>query len=155
MRPDEADAGAELVAGQMGSYRLVFDAAAVDEVLHGPSGPVMGHMIRVGDRLIELARVQLAPHEKTGRLAASIVKRFVQVGDGLQMAVIAGAGLTDPNYAYWMHEGNWQDGDPITPKKSKHLVFEVDGHLVFAKKVKAFRGTRYLTDNLPEALETR
>lgn len=133
-----------------GDYKLIIDGAVVDEMLKGPGGAVFNHLVRVGDTLIALAVQQLEPHRETGRLQASIVKRF---GEGPTLTVTAGAGLGSPNYAYWMHEGNAQEGPRIYPKNGRFLVFRVrGGPLQFRTSVRTFAGTKYLSDNLEAAI---
>ena len=131
---------------------LTIFPAPTNDMLRGPNGAVFKHLIRVGDTLIALAVQQLEPHRRTGRLQDSIVKRF---GEGPSMTVVAGAGLGTPNYAYWMHEGNAQEGDRIFPKNGPFLVWKgIDGRWNKRTSVRTFGGTKYLTDNLAIALSS-
>jgi hypothetical protein len=128
--------------------KFIVDGAALDEVLRGPDGPVVRFLTQRADAAILGARAQLEPHKKSGRLARSIVKRFYETEQGVGVMVVAGAGLKDPNYAYWVHEGNGPRGSRITPKKSAFLVFEIDGRKIFVRSVRTSTPIPYLRDQL-------
>lgn len=144
--------------------RFIIDGAAMAELLQGPEGPVVGHLIRVADAIIAGARAELEPHKKTGRLAASLVKRPIMTPAGPGMLVIAGAGLKDPNYAYWVHEGNAPEGSRIYPKRARVLAWVTSGErpttaegwraaraagtAVIRPSVRASRPVKYLTKYL-------
>lgn len=49
----------------------------------------------------------------------------------------AGYVIADKPYAYWLEEGNNQQGPFIKPVFAKALHFFINGHEVFAKKVKS------------------
>lgn len=144
------------------AYRLVIDGAAMQELLRGPQGPVVRHLARVADAIIAAARGTLEPHRKTGRLAASLVKRWM-LDDALGpiVVIVAGAGLADPNYAWWVHEGNAPAGSRIYPKNKSVLAWVTSGErpksaagwkaarqagtAVLARSVKASQPVKYLT----------
>ena len=153
----------------MKGVKLIIDGAAMDALLRGDQGPVTNHLIRTGDKVIAGARAILAPHNKTTRLSRSIVKRFSQGDNGPTLTIVAGAGLGDPNYAYWVHEGNGPQGGRIYPKTKKALAWVNDGgtrpstpaewraavqsgRAVVARSVAVSKPIRYLTEPLAAVL---
>lgn len=131
------------------AVRFVLDGAAMAQILRGPDGPVVRHLIRVGDATIAGARRRI--NNRSGRLSASLVKRITNGPNGPGVTVIAGAGL-NPSYAYWVHEGNGPPGTRIYPKGGV-LAFTVGGTKVFARSVKVIENPNpYLRDALAEAM---
>lgn len=147
-----------------GGIRLIIDGAEMHRLLQGAQGPVVGHLIRVGDGIIAAARQDLESHNKTEALSRSIVKRFVMTPAGPMLLIVAGAGLRDPNYAWWVHEGNAPAGSRIFPKNKSVLAWVTSGErptspegwraarqagtAVFARSVMASRPVKYLTRHM-------
>lgn len=94
--------------------------------------------------------------EKIGNVAYISVKntkRFKGRDGGLKTATkfipngsYAAEILSDKHYAFWVQEGNNQNGEYIYPVRAKALHFIVNGQEVFAKKVKAHGPIPYFTD---------
>lgn len=103
---------------QGGSY-VVMEPAALAQFIRSPDGPLVRHMITLGERVKQEA-IRQAP-VKTGNLRAHIVKRVVVADDG-QPAVLVGVENVD--YAIWVHEGS-QPHD-IVPRNAPALVFYWD-----------------------------
>jgi hypothetical protein len=134
----------------MAGATLTLNPAAMDDLLTGADGPVVLYLIQLGDAIIALARIELAPHSKSSNLSKSIVKRFSTTEAGPILNVVAGLGLKDPNYAYWVHEGNAPAGSRITsttPGNRLHFLNQ-SGADVFPLSVKASKPIRYLSDPL-------
>ena len=127
------------------TVRLIIDGAEVQSVLRSPDGPVFRYLARQGDQVIADARPRI--HSKTGRLAASLVKRPTTGPNGLAMMVVAGAGL-NPSYALWVHEGNGPPGSRIFPKRHQFLKFQSGGRVVFARSVRTSEPNPFLRDAL-------
>lgn len=82
---------------------IVFDQAALDELLRSPSGPVGKELARIGARVEGRAK-QLLSGELvgvvSGRLRSSTSWRLIQQGDRLGVSIISGVG-----YSIHVHEG--------------------------------------------------
>jgi hypothetical protein len=122
------------------SHRL--DHAAIQRILRSPTGPVARDMLRRG-RNVERVAKRLTGVD-TGRLRASInteqVYRFGAPGARIGSRV---------KYARVHHEGH----GIIRPVRAKALRFKPKGSAtwVFAMRVRAVAGTKYLTRALPFA----
>lgn len=154
-----------------GPVRLVIDGAEMHQLLQGTNGPVVGHLIRVGDAIIAAARQDLESHNKTGALSRSLVKRFAMTPQGPVLVIVAGAGLRDPNYAWWVHEGNAPQGSRIFPKNKRVLAWVTSGErptsaegwraarqagtAVIRPSVMASRPVKYLTRHVDLARTVR
>lgn len=152
--------------------RFIIDGVEMEHVLRGSSGPVVRSLIRKGDAVINGARTYIRERKKTKqpgeRLERSIVKRIGTLPTGPYVEVVAGAGLGDPNYAYWVHEGNGPPGARIYPKKKRVLAWVIEGprptsaaewqvarttgNAVIRTSVSTSKPMPYLRDNLPLAL---
>lgn len=143
--------------------RLIIDGQRMEELLRSPQGPVFRHLIRVGDKVIVVAKANIK--EKTGRdgkLSRSIVKRNFEGPTGPGVAVIAGAGL-NPQYASYYHEGNGPEGSFIYPKKPGGVLVFLGragaggqlgpgGAMIFAKKVRTYPGNPFLRKAMEEVV---
>lgn len=126
-------AGVEL--GGTFNSRLVINPERLAEVLRGPDGPVVRHLIKMGDVVKEGARQRVhvwAPAagepewsirrrtkaRRPGTLRDSIVKRVVEGSGPGGVVVIVGS--EDP-IALWHHEGTRPH--VITPATKPQLVF--------------------------------
>lgn len=133
--------------------------AFIDELLHGPVGPVYRHVEAYAERVAIKARA-LAPidhgREGAGDLVASIhVDPIVRTADGLTTRVIA-----DPvdrrngfHYGLVAHEGH----GVIRPRTKPFLRFYWASRGVFvedALKVRATSGTPFLTNAMIQVNES-
>jgi hypothetical protein len=125
------------------TVRLVLDGAEMHELLRGNDGPVVRHLIRVGDAVKADARRNIK--NRSGALGKTLVKRQTVGPTGAPgIMVIAGIGLKK-GYAVWVHEGNGPPGGRIFPKKAANLVFMGrEGHLISVPSVKTSRPNPYL-----------
>lgn len=108
--------------------------AEIAEVINSPIGPVMRHLIVLGEKVKQEA-IRIAP-KRTGNLSHHIVKRVVR--DGGTGAVLVG--VENVPYAIWVHEGS--QPHTIRPRKGTFLVFTLganagaeEGNVVFAREV--------------------
>lgn len=116
-------------------FRLTIDYPKLNAVAEESA---RGAVERAGERTVEQARTNLEPHNRTGDLSRSLASRLVHSDEnGAQVTV-----GSDLDYATYAEEGR----GPITAKPGKRLVFMPRGSrtLVFATKVKAAKGIRYL-----------
>lgn len=108
------------------------DRQALAAELRGPNGSVARYAIKRAEDVRQKAK-QLVGVD-TGKLKASIVKRFMPSGsDGFVVMVgVETSGGVD--YALYHHEGTRPH--VILPRKGRYLVFTSrSGALVFARKV--------------------
>lgn len=136
------------------------DAAALDQLLRGPNGPVYRHLLTQADkvkdeakRLVGVSKPDPVPRSnphRPGTLRDRIVKR-VAASSGREPTVQVGA---DVPYALWHHEGI-PGGVIITPKRSKFLVFYWEAGprgpgVYYARQVRqgAIEPNRFLVDAL-------
>lgn len=107
------------------------DRQALSNELRGPNGSVARYAIRRAEDVRQTAKRLVGVD--TGKLRASIVKRFVPSGpDGF--VVLVGVESSGVPYALYHHEGTRPH--VILPKKGRYLVFTSrSGALVFARKV--------------------
>jgi hypothetical protein len=79
-----------------GGY-VVLNYAEIEETLHGEAGPVMRHLVIVGERI----KTDAVSHYKTGFprdfLAPRTVKRVVRMGDGPHVLVGVEGAKTGPH----------------------------------------------------------
>lgn len=130
-----------------GGVYIVLDRVGLFQLLRSPSGAVARDAKERGRRVQELARV-LAP-KRTGRLAESITVRMVPRLTGI--AVQVGTGV---DYAKFQHDGTGVHGPrhvPIRARRGKVMVFQVNGHTVFAKSVSGAPATKFLEHALRAA----
>lgn len=134
--------------GDLSDVKVMWDGAAIAELLRGPQGPVALHLQERGTVIQIAARVQVG--KQTHRLENSIVKRMVDQGEDIGIMV----GCDTVPYALLHHEGT--EPHVILPKKPGGvLVFTVNGTKVFTTKVN-HPGTKpnpYLSDHLHLAIE--
>lgn len=136
---------------------LVIDGAAVAEMLRSPAGPLGRHVMEKATRFQSAARLQLAPHRKSGCLEDSMVKRFEAIGGELAVRVVSDTSGCSPNrvsYSLWVHDGtepHW-----IFPIHSDRLAFfwanGPDGAGMYFFTSVYHPGTQaipFFTDNLP------
>lgn len=148
----------------MPGYRLILDGAAMDELLRGPTGPVMQNGNRVGDAIIARARTKInrrtqgptAAGASGITLANTLVKRWAVGERGPELSIVAMA-----DYAYWVHEGNKSNrGDGrIWPTRSTNnsgtgppmLRFVAPGGgFIFARSVKESTPNPFLREAMEE-----
>jgi hypothetical protein len=56
-------------------FKIIWDGAAMARLLRSPSGPVGRMLIERATKVQTAAKAQIAPHNKTGCLEGSLVKR--------------------------------------------------------------------------------
>lgn len=78
--------------------KLILDGAALQEMLHGPSGAVATYMIGRA-QVVQNAAIVQCP-KRTNKLSESIVKRFADTPAGFTVTIAA----LQP-YAVFVHEG--------------------------------------------------
>lgn len=126
------------------------------ELLRSENGPVIRHMLMLGDRVKDRAKqlvgvskpdpIPRAKPHKPGTLRDSIIKRVVQNGD--QVRVQVGSPV---EYAMYHHEGT-KGGQVIVPVRARFLVWaDGDGNAVFRKRV--IRGDTPANPFLTRALD--
>jgi hypothetical protein len=154
------------------AVRLIIDGAEMAELLRGDHGPVMRTLDRRADAVMDAARSYIRMRKKTekpgDRLERSIVKRHLVSERGPIVEIVAGVGL-EPNYAFWVHEGNGPPGARIYPKKKRVLawtsgpdprpttadgwkVARATGVAIIRPSVKTSKPMPYLRENLRIAL---
>lgn len=59
---------------------------------------------------------------------------------------------TAVQYAAWVNDGTgiYGSGKPITPKRSRALVFQIRGKTIFARSVKGQRGQKYVEKSIQQ-----
>lgn len=91
-----------------GEFKLIFDGAAMAELLHSPAGPVGRMLIVRTTRVQTKARSILAPHRRTGCLEDSLVKRAETLAGELAMRLQSDTTPCSPSrtsYSLFFHEG--------------------------------------------------
>jgi hypothetical protein len=130
-------------------YTLIIDGAAVDEIIHSPTGPVFRYIFERGQDVQDLAKVQVG--KRTGRLADSIVKRFSTNGDGVEVLV-----GSDVDYARLHHDGTRPH--EIVARRAETLTFfwPKVGAVVHFPRVHhpGTKPNHYLTDPLHAVFHT-
>jgi hypothetical protein len=119
--------------------------AARQKMLRNPKGQVARGILKLGKKVERKAK-RLTPVDH-GVLRNSISTELI-----IRKGPVARIG-TKVKYALYVHEGTGiygPKGVPITPKRSKVLVFTAKktNKLVFARSVKGMKGTPYLRDAL-------
>jgi hypothetical protein len=117
-----------------------FSVAAVQALMRNPAGGVARDMYRRG-QYVRSRALQLVG-ANTGRLRTSIFVDLVP-----HNGVIAARVGSIVAYAMWHHEGH----GIIRPVRAKVLVFSIQGHWVFTKRVGPVEGTEYLRQALTAA----
>lgn len=125
------------------------DAAALNNLLRGPSGPVIIDLARRAIRVQNRAK-QLCPVD-TGRLRASITYE-IRLDNRSPYALVG----TNVFYAPYQEEGTGiygPRGTPIRPKRGRFLRFKPRGsnRYVFAREVRGTPGKHFLRGALEAA----
>ncbi len=81
----------------VGSAPVVFDNAALQQLLHSPTGPVMRHMAELGRKTQERTRGSLKPGFPHDFLAPSIVLRYVDSPTGPEVWIGSNRVRTEPH----------------------------------------------------------
>jgi hypothetical protein len=120
---------------------IVFRPAALDNLLHEPSGTVGRHLAAVGRRIVAAAKQQVGVD--TGRLKNSIHMRHVRAGVGQFIEV-----GSPVKHALVHHEGSRPH--LIVPNRAQVLRFTSGSRVIYTHTVRhpGTRPNRYLTDNL-------
>jgi hypothetical protein len=124
------------------AVKVVFNKAAMYEMLQSPTGMVGRHLAERAGRIVIAAKMQAGV--KTGKLKASIHMRHKRTSAGGQY-VMVGSNL---HYALLHHEGTRPH--IIVPNRSTVLRFSSGGRVIYTHAVRhpGTRPNRYLTDNL-------
>jgi hypothetical protein len=117
--------------------------AVIYRVLRGPTGAVAQDQYRRALRMQAAARRFVG--KDTGYLAARIeVRPYRARNDAPGFHV----GVWGVGYARVHHDGNWhRQGAYIRPVRARALRFKPKGsaRFIFARKVRSYRGSRFLT----------
>jgi hypothetical protein len=128
--------------------RVVFDNFAFDpKGAYGPGSPIYTALSRAGRKVVDQAKRNLtqAGNVDTGRLRQSGTWRMEREGTSKITAVVE----FNTNYARWVNDGNGPPGSFIYPRRARVLRFKgSSGAFVYAQRVKAYEGSRYLTKAL-------
>lgn len=144
---------------QVGMHsRMYLNPVEIDRLTQGESGPVIGHLSRRADLLIEAARRQIPVGHVHGgsrgypNLRDTLFKRIqAKAGGGVEIVV-----GSDHPIALIHHEGTrphliMPRPERLAVNPDARLVFQTSsGQVVFARRVHhpGTRPNRYLTDNL-------
>lgn len=127
----------------MAGVQVKFYDSVIDEMLHGPNGPVAMDIQRRTLK-VHAAAVAGCP-VRTGRLRSSIRWRIVVEGGR-----IAGIVSTDMDYARWVHDGT--SAHKIRPRTKKALWWRGAYHPVRGEvNHPGTRARPFLTDALKAA----
>lgn len=129
----------------MSTAEVRVNDVAIQKMLRSPKGQVARGILKIGKKVERKAK-RLVPVDH-GVLRNSITTELI-----IRRGPVARIG-TKSKYGLYVHEGTGIHGPkhtPITPKKSKVLVFtsRKTGNLVFARSVKGMKGTPYLRNAL-------
>lgn len=89
-------------------YKLIIDGAAMAELLRSPSGPVGRHLIERSQIVQTAAKAMIAPHNKTGCLQGSLVKRFETLAGELAVRIqsdTTSCSAERKSYSLFVHDG--------------------------------------------------
>jgi hypothetical protein len=90
-------------------YKLIIDGLAMAELLRSPSGPVGRMLIERSTKVQTAARAQIAPHNKTGCLEGSLVKRAETLAGELAIRIQSDTTSCSPSrtsYSLALHDGS-------------------------------------------------
>ena len=129
----------------MSTAEVRVNDVAIQKMLRSPKGQVARGILKIGKKVERKAK-RLVPVDH-GVLRNSINTELI-----IRKGPVARIG-TKVKYALYVHEGTGiygPKGVPITPKKSKVMVFtsRKSGDLVWARSVKGMKGTPYLRNAL-------
>lgn len=111
---------------------------AISRTLGARNGGVARDMYRRG--LAVQARARQLVGVDTGHLRSQISVDLVPAPGGWAVRITA-----DTPYARFHHDGNFhRQGAYIRPVRARALRFQVGGRVVFAAKVRSFRGNPFL-----------
>lgn len=118
--------------------RIIFDGAAVEELLASPTGPMGDFLIGRGELVKTFAKANIdqMTERHTGCLLDSVVKRFAADGPLLSVIIQSDTGPCSPNhtsYSLFVHEGT--EPHLISAKPGGVLAFSMHGETVFATSV--------------------
>ena len=122
-------AGTRSVTTITGKVFVILNPVAIAELMRSPTGPVVRHMIVVGEK-VKLEAIRIAP-KRTGNLSKHIVKRIGKADNGEPNVLV---GVWNVPYAIWVHEG--AKPHDIYPVNARVLAWQgSDGQMVFAAHV--------------------
>lgn len=129
--------------------RIDLDEVQLRVLLRSDDGVVGKDAMRRGRKVEAAAKRRV--RVRTGRLQRSIKARRDRVEGEAAVSVEATA-----RHAKWVHDGTGiygPTGLPIRPKTRSVLKFRVGGTVIFAPSVRGQRGTHFLRDALPAAVD--
>lgn len=130
----------------MSEVRIIWDGARLEELMHGPDGPIGRYMFTRAEIVKQAAIRQV--NKRTGRLSQGILKRPVEsdVG-GLSIRIIATAKdpKTGVDYAAYVHEGTKPHDIPnaFGWGPTFGIGGKFDGYFH-----PGYKGNKFLSDNL-------
>jgi hypothetical protein len=118
--------------------RILFDGAAVHELLTSPTGPMGVYMIERGEMVKNFAKANIREMTEahTGCLLDSVVKRFAADGPILSIIVqsdTSPCSVDHSSYSLVVHQGSRPH--LIQAKPGGVLAFPIGGQTVFATSV--------------------
>lgn len=121
----------------MSTVRVSLNQAEINNLLHGPTGPVR-LFVEAAAGEVYFAALGTVPR-RTGVLASSL-----DIDDRSNAREVSFAVGTDRMRGYWTNVGNGPG--PIRPKKSKFLKFNSSrsGRPVYKRQVAAYQGNMWL-----------
>jgi hypothetical protein len=90
-------------------FKLILDGAAMAELLHSPQGPVGRMLIVRATKVQTAAKAQIEPHNRTGCLYGSLVKRAETFGDELAIRIqsdTTSCSAERKSYSLFVHNGS-------------------------------------------------
>jgi hypothetical protein len=126
------------------AYKLIVDGAALETLLHSPDGALGRWMIGRAQVVQNAARIQCP--KRTNKLSESIVKRFFDSPDGLNVVIAA-----QQPYAIFVHEGTKAHvitGNPILAFAWEHGPNGPGTYFFRSVHHPGTKPNRFLADNL-------
>lgn len=133
----------------MADVKVDLDEVQLRVLLRSDDGVVGKDAMKRGRRVEASAKRRV--RVKTGRLQRSIKAKRDRVDGEAAVSVEAAA-----KHARWVHDGTGVYGPtglPIRPRTRSTLKFRVGGTVIFAPSVRGQRGTHFLRDALPAAID--
>lgn len=89
-------------------FKLIIDGAALAALLRSPAGPVGRHLIERATVVQAAARQMIAPHNRTGCLEGSLVKRSETLDGELAIRIqsdTTSCSASRTSYSLYVHDG--------------------------------------------------
>jgi hypothetical protein len=122
----------------MGALKIVYDGAALHELLSSPTGPMGVFLIERGEMVKTFAKTNIGEmtDRHTGCLQDTVVKRFAADGPLLSVIIQSDTSPCSPDhksYSLFVHEGTRPH--IINARPGGVLAFQSHGQTVFATSV--------------------